>query len=74
MAILGLKNKGGFQNLQDSGGFGFRRRKSPLLALDNTNFLIFLTCSGPCYLDLTVHFQKIHLQHASTPFSKINIM
>ena len=37
MAILGLKNKGGFQNLQDSGGFGFRRRKSPLLALDNTN-------------------------------------
>ena len=40
------------------GGFGFRRRKSSLLALDNTNFQFFFTCSGPFYLDLTVHFQK----------------
>ena len=71
VAILGLKNKGGFQNLQDSGGLDFEEGKALFW---HWIIPIFLTCSGPCYLDLTVHFQKIHLQHASTPFSKINIM
>ena len=58
VAILGLKKEvfkicriqrnhllvcGG---LNFPGGFGFRRRKSPLLAFDNTNFLIFLPAAG----------------------------
>ena len=72
LAILGLKKRGGFQNLQDSGepfglwrvefsrGFGFRRKKSPLLALDNTN--------------LTVYFQKINLQQAITSFPETNMV
>ena len=42
------------------GGFGFRRKKSPLLALHNTN--------------LTLYFQKILLQQAITSFPETNVV
>ena len=57
---MGLENKGGCQNLHDSrpfslhfpGGFGFRRKKSPILALDSTNFqkISHAARAGPFYL------------------------
>ena len=49
----------GLWRVEFSRGFGFRRKKSPLLALDNTN--------------LTVYFQKINLQQAITSFPETNI-
>ena len=39
------------------GGFGFRRRKSPLLVLDSTNFQSFSPgAAGHNYLTLVVPF------------------
>ena len=49
----------GFWVLNDPGGFGFRRRKSPLLVLDSTNFQSFSPAAGHFNLTLIVYLKNI---------------
>ena len=87
-AILGMKNKGGVKicriqggpfclrggGLNFPGGFEFRRRKSPLLALDITNFLNFSPAARVPILPLLVNSLKKFTYIRLFPFSDNNMV
>ena len=80
VAISGLKNKGGFQKLQDSWGpFGLRgvtfsrgiwisKKEKPFLALESTNFQKKSACGMLFNLTLLVNFKNVYLQKALLHF------
>ena len=87
VGILGLKNKGGVKicwiqgdllvcgGLHFPGGFGFQRRKSPLLAFVRTNFQNFSPAARAGHFTLLKKsiFKKVTCSSLS-PFSEYNMV